>query len=232
LCGTFLYVGEPPTAQKLKITKDQEECCRHHLVDESLVVDKASRGIKNVVICLWPGPDQTVPVHERYLEGQRAITLDNLACRFDPRIVLLWTTDALIIGNSDPIGHNVMIDTRKNPPVNVTIPSGARQRHQFLRQEPEPVAVSCSIHPWMRGWVVIRNTPYMAVTDDNGEFILDNLPVGTWDFACWHERAGFLTDVVRGGMPVKWRRGRLRVEIRPGENDLGTIELQPPLFER
>ena len=85
------------------------------------------------------------------------------------------------------------------------------------------MSVSCSIHPWMRGWLLVRDTPYMAVTDQDGRFEIKRLPVGQWEFAFWHERAQFLTTVVQEGRKVTWKRGRTRLAIKPGSNELGVV---------
>jgi len=230
--GQFLYDGDPPKPAKLRITKDEEECCKHDLVDESLIVNRENHGLKNVVIYLYLGRGDTVPVHDSYIAtGKQERKLDNLACRFDPRVVLLWKSQTLRIGNSDPIGHNALIDTRKNPPINVTIPSGGSFKHSFQLQEREPVPVSCSIHPWMRGWVLVRDSPYMAVTDKDGKFEIKNLPVGQWEFVCWHEKASFLTEVVRAGKRAEWKRGRVQVRIKGGDNDMGAVTVRPTQFK-
>ncbi len=228
LKGQFLYGGDPPQPDKLTITKDEQECCQHNLVDESLVVQREDHGLRSVVVFLYPARDQQVAVHPSYDADEKAEwKLDNQACRFDPHVLLLWKRHTLLIGNSDPIGHNAMVDTRKNRPINVTIPSGETIRHKFTLEEREPIAVSCSIHPWMRAWLLVRDNPYMAVTDEHGRFEIKNLPVGKWEFAFWQERASFLTDVVLNGQPVRWKRGRTEIEIKPGDNDLGVVTIEP-----
>jgi hypothetical protein len=232
LRGQVVFDGDPPVPKKLQITKDEEECCKHNLVDESIWVNSSSRGLKNVVIYLYPAPDQKVPIHPSYEALEQAEQeLDNSACRFAPRVVLLRTKQTLVIGNSDPIGHNVMIDTQKNPPMNVTIPSGGSLKKSFEMEERSPVSVSCSIHPWMRGWLLIRDHPYMAVTDENGAFEIQNLPVGTWEFVFWHERPKFLTDVTVGGQRKEWRRGRAQLTIQSGDMDLGVVKVAAEHFK-
>ncbi len=169
-----------------------------------------------------------MPIHASYeADAKSDRKLDNDACRFNPHVLLLWKQQTLLIGNSDPIGHNAMVDTRKNPPINVTIPSGETVRHTFALAEREPVSVSCSIHPWMRGWLLIRDNPYMAVTDEHGKFEIKNLPVGKWEFAFWQERSSFLTDVAVNGKESHWKRGRVEIDIQPGDNDLGVVTVQP-----
>ena len=232
LRGRFVFAGDPPAPKKLTITKDQEECCKHNLVDESLVVNPDGHGLKNVVIYLAPARNEKLPIHPDYAAAEGTeLELDNKACRFDPRVALLWTKQTLMIGNTDPIGHNAMIDTQKNPPVNVTIPSGGALKKSFSEEERLPVPVSCSIHPWMRGWLLIRANPYMAVTDDQGRFEMKNVPVGTWEFVFWHERATYLTEVQVDGKPAQWRRGRTSIAIQPDGVDLGVVTVAAERFQ-
>lgn len=232
LHGQIIFHGQPPVPAKLKITKDEEECCKHNLVDESLVVSSRDHGLKNVIVFLYPPRRDKITIHPSYQKSAQAEKkLDNNACRFDPHVVLLRTSQTLVVGNSDPIGHNAMVDTQKNPPVNVTIPSGGIFKHTFTREERLPVPVSCSIHPWMRGWVLIRDNPYMAVTDEHGIFQIENLPLGKWEFVFWQEKATYLTQVSVDGKPTEWKRGRLTVKIAAGDNDLGVITVEPELFQ-
>lgn len=232
LKGQFVYEGDPFEPKKLTITKDQEECCKHNLVDESLLVAAEGGGLRNVVVFLVPAKDVKVPIHpdlEATANAERK--LDNTSCRFEPRVVTLWTKQTLVIGNSDPIGHNAMIDTVKNPPVNVTIPSGGSLSKTFAAEERIPVPVSCSIHPWMRGWLLIRDNPYMAVTDKEGRFELQNVPVGKWEFVFWHERATYLTEVTIDGKLTQWRRGRTEIDIDADGVDLGVIKVAAKHFK-
>lgn len=54
------------------------------------------------------------------------------------------------------------------------------------------MTVECNIHPWMKAvWLVIDH-PYGATTNANGEFKIEKLPAGDYEFAVWHERAGYL----------------------------------------
>ncbi len=156
--------------------------------------------------------------------------MDNNACRFDPHVALIWTGQKVVIGNSDPIGHNVNLTSNDSEAFNETIPSGGTIEKTFAKSKRMPVSISCSIHPWMKGWVMVRDNPYMAVTDKDGKFEIKNLPVGKWQFMFWQEMAGYVAEVKRNGKPEKWRRGILEVEIKPGKNDQGEIVVNPELF--
>ncbi len=241
LSGQIIYSGMPPVPDKVKITSDQEVCGKHNVIDESLLVNPRNRGLQNVIIYLYQDKSsrrataedkKDVPIHESYMAlKSEPVKLDNNGCRFAPHVALLWTARKLLIGNSDPIGHNVKIETRQNGQTNDTIPSGATIEKTFEEPERLPAGVSCSIHPWMKGWLVVRDTPYMAVTDKDGKFEIKNLPVGKWRFMFWQEAAGYLREVTVGGKPQKWSRGIVELEIKSGSNDLGEILVKPDMFK-
>ena len=70
-----------------------------------------------------------------------------------------------------------------------------------------------------------REHPYVAVSALDGTFKISKLPAGELEFQVWHERVGYLAT-------PSWKRGRLKMTIKPGVNDLGTIELDPALFDK
>ncbi len=180
LSGRFVFDGVPPIPEKLKITSDQPMCGQHDLQNEALLVNPHNKGVQNIIIYLYqnksgarltPYDSKEVPIHEDYLACEKEVVkLDNKGCRFDPHVALIWNRQKVLLGNSDPVGHNVKIDCRDNLQSNDTIPSGDTIEKQFDKAERFPAPVSCSIHPWMKGWIVIRDTPYMAVTDADGKF--------------------------------------------------------------
>ncbi len=56
---------------------------------------------------------------------------------------------------------------------------------QFDR--PGIVRVFCDIHSHMSAYVLIFTHRFFAVTDDDGRYRLDNLPLGTYTVIAWHE---------------------------------------------
>lgn len=233
LTGRFVFDGVPPEMKPVKVTSDIEFCSKHHPLDESLVVNSENRGIANVVVALTVGrSEQPPPVHPSYDESaQDAVTLDNRQCAFVPHVVILRTTQTLQILNSDAIAHNTKIDTLSNPAINPTLPAGDTMEYKFPLPEKMPARVSCSIHPWMCAWLIVRADPYAAVSDRDGRFTIRNLPAGRWNFQVWHEKGRFITRAVRDGKAVDWPRGRLTVDIQPDQTtDLGEVHLSAQLL--
>jgi plastocyanin len=232
LTVTFLYDGDAPKADPLKITRDNEFCAKFKVVDESLVVNPKNKGLANVIGFLYVARGGTKPpVHPSFAATADAkVKFDNDHCRFAPHVLPVRTSQTLVIGNSDAIGHNAKVDTFKNPPFNYTIPANGELEHRFEVEEQRPTRVSCSIHPWMSAWLLIRDNPYMAASDENGKLTVKNLPVGTWTFQFWQERAGYVSQGTQNGKKLAWPKGRVDVEIKPGANSLGEIRLPPTLF--
>jgi hypothetical protein len=232
LVGRFVFDGPIPLQEPISINKDVEFCSKHNPVDETLVVDRENRGIANVVVRLeTKSGDAPLVVHDSYRESESArVALDNRGCRFSPRICVLRTTQTLVISNNDEVSHNTAAYLDRNDPFNEVTAVGQSTERRIERPERVPVKVACSIHPWMSGWLVVSDHPYAAVTDATGRFRIKNVPTGERTFQVWQEKAGWIARGLRDGRPVEWKRGRVTVTIKPGDNDLGEIHLTADVF--
>lgn len=227
----FVLDGKPSEATPIAVTKDAQFCGKHGLKDESVVIKKSGE-ISNVVVFMYLTSSSKKPsVHPDYkkLDGTE-VALKNENCRYQPRILTLLTSQTLVASNPDPVGHNTKIDTfdPANPSQNFNLPAGSEVKHKFNKEERLPIPVSCSIHPWMKGYVLIKDNPYMGVSDENGEINIKNVPAGSWTFRIWQEKAGYISEAKA---PVKLSKGRFKVTIKPGENDLGTFKVSASEFK-
>ena len=223
LTGKFVIEGDAPKPAPLAVTKDEQVCGKHGLHDESVEVG-TGEGLKNVVIFLT---DKKAPIHPDYEETATAtVRFDNEHCRFEPHILPLRTTQTLEIHNSDPVAHNSNLTPLGDAPFNQLISENKATGYQFHKQQNTPVMVTCSIHPWMRGYVFPRDNPYAAVTGDDGSFEIKNLPAGKHEFQVWQEAVG--------GLSAKpdWKKGKFKLEIQEGDNDLGTIQVAAGLLKK
>jgi len=232
LQGRFVYGGDPPERKPIVVTADKDFCGKHNLLEEHLVVHPGNRGLANVFIWLYLARDESLPaVPDSHGALAKAdVTLDCRGCRFEPHARVLWTTQTLLIRNLNPIGDSAKIDTLSNPPINMVIPIKGEWRQTYAVAERLPARVSCSLHPWESGWLLVKDHPYMAVSDADGRFAIQGLPPGKWTFQFWHEQAGYLTEVQHQGQATVWKRGRAEFEIKPGLTDLGELVVAPERF--
>ena len=231
LKGKFVYGGDVPKAAAIAVTADKAFCGKKPLTSEAVVVGEKG-GLANVILFLYLARGDSVKVDPAYdaLKGE-AVRMDNVACRFEPHVALLWTEQKIVFGNKDTVGHNTKVDSSAKP-INPLLPANAELEVKFDEAERLPVSVGCNIHPWMRGWLVVRDNPYFAVTDAEGNFEIKNIPAGDWTFQVWHESAGYVREVKIGGKDVEWPRGRLEVSITEGgEKDLGEVTVPADAFE-
>ena len=223
LTGRFVYDGTPPERKKLKVDKDVECCGKFDIRDESLMVG-SDGGLQNVFVYLRTRGVAIHPELERTIP--KRVTLDNRDCIFMPHCMVIWyPKQEYYIVNSDPVAQNVAFSPPGDAPANVIIPVKKDATWRFGRSQIVPVPIACNYHPWESAYVLPRDNPYATVSGKDGTFRIAKLPVGDLEFQAWHERVGYLS------IP-QWPKGRFNVKLKPGVNDLGTIRLQPALFEK
>ena len=177
--GTVKFDGTPPAPKEIPPTKDKQVCGKAPILDESLVVDKGTKGIQWAVVAV------------RGVEGKwngKGATLDQKGCTFHPHVLVMPPGKVTIL-NSDGVLHNFHSYSKKNPPVNRAQP-GFRKKMDVELKQPEIVKITCDAHPWMAGWIVVSDDPYVAVTDAKGDFTIKNVPPGTYSLEVWQETLG------------------------------------------
>lgn len=223
--GRLVLDGPVPEPLPLDITRDEDVCGDLQLVDESLVVQPQNLGIRYVAV--WLDSRDKVPVHpDLQALPEKPPVLDNRNCRFEPRMLALRTGQTLAISNSDPIAHNAAVFARRNQPFSEIIPMNQPLLKSFPRPELLPIRVDCSIHAWMKAWLVIQDHPYVAVTDVDGRFELRHVPAGKWKFRFWHERPGNLTQLRQQAAIITLDKGAWELTVAPSDTlDLGDLQV-------
>ena len=213
VAGTITFDGELPKIKPLSISADAAKgcCAEGESVDDtdmSLLVDKDSKGIANVVVAL------TVEGHEVKLP-EAPVVVDQQKCRFSPHITVVHEGTEIAFQNSDSVPHNVHTYPVKNPGINVTVAAG-KDTKQVLKTA-EPVKVACDIHPWMGGYVYVTDATHWTTTAADGSFSIDGVPPGEYKLEIWHEKLG----KGKGTAVVKPDGTCAAVEIKMGEKKKG-----------
>ncbi len=189
ITGVVTYAGPAPAPQKVKITKDVQVCGKEQHYKEDLVVG-SDKGIKNVVVKIT-----NISAGKPLASLNPDPRLDQRYCWFKPHVLLMPVGATLRILNSDGILHNLHTYSKRNPPINTGQP-GFKKEMKFTFKYPEAVRVTCDVHPWMNGYVVVAENPYYALTDDSGKYTLTDVPAGTYTVEFWQETLGTQTQQV------------------------------------
>ncbi|WP_417383297.1 hypothetical protein [Gimesia sp.] len=216
LSGKFIYTGEPV---KQKRTPFPEPL--------SLVVGP-QKGIKNIFVYLKHRSLKENQIHPEYQKLPDQVVIQHQGNCIEPHAIALWQPhQKLVVLNKDPIQHQTHLFPLKNRLPDSIHQNPARKKIiEFEHAEFLPVLIKCDIHPWESGYLMVLDHPYFAITDETGAFQIKNLPVGEWEFRLWHEQAGRLAA------REEWDRGRIKMQIKPGDNDLGEIKVAPEVFDR
>lgn len=220
LKGRFAFDGNPPTMSPYDVTKDQATCTANGKapLQQTLLVDSATKGIKNVVVFVRNAPR----VHESAGPSKEPVLYDQKECVFVTHVLPLTVGQPLQLKNSDNVGHNTNIRGKKNT-FNQTIPAGASIPFVPQKEEALPAPVNCSIHPWMSAYMLPRKNSYYAVTGEDGTFEIPNLPAGEeLEIQVWHESAtgpgGGLVLSTPEAKANKWsKKGRFKIQLKQDE---------------
>ena len=218
--GRFIFEGDPPTMPPYPVNKDATVCAPggQPPPQESLVVDSATKGIANIAIY----PRKVSRVHETAGPKTEPFVFDQEVCVFLTHVAAVTVDQPIEIKNSDNVGHNTNISGQNS--FNQTIPSGGSTPFAAKREEATPAPVSCSIHPWMRAYLLPRKNAYFAVTKPDGSFEIANLPAGEEvEIQVWHESAAggkgalFVDD--DAAKALEWDdKGRFKITLEENED--------------
>ena len=181
IVGNIRFAGMIPSPRQLEISKDQEVCGRTEKFDRSLVVGE-SKGLQNVLVSL-----RDISVGKEF-SAKKSI-LDQRDCVYDPRIVVVPVGQPLSIMNNDGVLHSLHTHSVRNPAFNKAQPKFKKEIVQIF-SFPEVIKLTCDVHSWMSGWIVVSQHPYYAVSGVEGYFTLANVPEGNYELLFWHEKLG------------------------------------------
>ena len=234
LTGTIVVDGDvgPQPEEAVGDSPDKAVCLVDGKIplDDNIVVNSENAGLRDVYVMMYLKKKEPEAIHPSYDEKKtQEMTLDNEQCRFVPHAMFVRTGQKLVLKNSDAVGHNCHITTFNNEH-NPTLPANSTAEVVFDTEDTRPGNVTCDLHQWMDGVIFIRDNPYVAITDADGKFTIENLPAGEWEFQFWHKKVGYLKSL-EATVDIS-RKGVAELEIKTGEtNDLGKMSLPADSFK-
>lgn len=236
LTMTVVLDGEVPAPKKLDMKADPK-CGTDPSFSEELVVDPKTKAIANIVFMIDTKKTKLEPaqIHPDLRDVPAAKpVLDNVKCLFVPHILSVRTGQTIEVKNSDSAAHNAKFSFFENTEVNKMIQPGNSEPVKTAKDEKAPTKVECNIHPWMNAFVIVANHPYVGISDAAGKIKIEKLPAGTEiDFRIWHESQDkSIEEVTLGGKKETWKKGSVKMTLKEGANDLGTLLIKPDRFRK
>ena len=107
---------------------------------------------------------------------------------FNPHILPIVKGTTVNFLNSDDVLHNVFSPDGCADKFNLgTWPKGETRSYTF--KNPGCISVMlCNVHPEMEAYVLVLETPYYAVSENDGSYKIKDVPAGKYTLKCWHEK--------------------------------------------
>jgi hypothetical protein len=190
--GSVRYTGSQPAPKQIDMSEDPACVAAHKTKahDESLLVGKRV-GLANAFVYI-----------EKGLEGKTfeipaaPVVIDQSGCWFHPRVMGIQVGQILRILNSDPVTHNIHPMAMTNREWNHSQGPGEPPVDRHFTKPEIMIPVKCNIHSWMHAFIGVVDSPYFAVTADDGSYHLPNLPPGSYTLSIWHEKLGVQRQAV------------------------------------
>jgi plastocyanin len=123
-----------------------------------------------------------------------AVVLDQKGCIYSPGIFAVQTGQKITVKNSDTCIHNVhTISQAGNTDHNDAQMSGGADLTYTFDKPESFLKFQCDVHPWMRAWVTVVDSPYFSVSGADGKFTIKNVPPGKYTIIASHRKLGTQT---------------------------------------
>lgn len=204
LIAMLVACSTPSTAPVAPPTSADAEADAAKARGEAIVVGKApavSGGLSSIVIL--------EPKEPREFPPQTGMPImDQISQVFTPAVLFVRTGQPSEFRNSDEILHNIRVrnDETKEAAFNIALPTAGTYTYTFHKDG--FYDVGCDIHPAMAAVIIASTSPYTALAETDGRFVVNKpVPAGAYT-------ATVFADV---------RRIDRTVEVVAGRTDLGEI---------
>jgi plastocyanin len=153
-------------------------------VSGKVIIEQNGRSIHsaaNAVVWLTPAKGEAPRPQEKVF---RLVQKNK---HFSPHLLVVPIGSAVLFPNEDPFFHNVFSVYEGTRFDLGLYESGSSKEVHFNR--PGPSYIFCNIHPEMSAVIMVMGTPYYATTDPAGDYSIEGVPAGDYEFSVWYESA-------------------------------------------
>jgi hypothetical protein len=197
---------------------DAEKCNQNWKIDEN-------RGVANVFVWLRPPKDYYFKLTEKDLKPYKdsVIELKQPHCAFIPHAFTVFpsyyddktkkqkpTGQEVVVVNNATIAHNTKWAGQGQKGNDKLIAKGEKITIEptLRANDKYEITFNCSAHAFMNAFARAFDHPFATVTDKDGNFKLENVPVGVdLEVVAWHEKAGYAQEGGQAGVKKKLKDG-------------------------
>lgn len=224
ISGSVRLAGEVPKNIWLDVSKDANFCGTRK-ASPRLRISKA-HGVQDAIVWI-----ENIAEGKQWTQVRSRLVLEQRGCEYSPHIVLLPFGSPLEIVNRDPVLHNVhtFIGAEAGPTAfNIAQPLKGQRTVLNSTQFKKPgvyLATCDAGHPWMSAYIMVASHPYHALTDEHGNFQLENIPPGEYTLKMWHEGVAIEKTEMQNGRPKAYKyeapyEMERPVSVSPGKKTL------------
>lgn len=143
------------------------------------VIDRAGRPVADAVVVAVPTGGVSRPP-SRPLSA----TIHQVGKEFRPRVSLVSVGTPVAFPNHDEVKHHVYSFSpakRFELPLYRGIPP-----HPVVFDRAGVVVIGCNIHDWMVAYVYVSESPHAALTQGDGQAVIDQLVPRSYTVRVWH----------------------------------------------
>jgi plastocyanin len=135
------------------------------------------------------------------------VVLDQRNIDFTPHVLAVRVGTLVDFPNDDRVLHNVF-SFRDGKVFDLGLyPVGTRKQVKF--DKPGLSRIFCNIHPNMAAYVMAVDSPYFAVSTEDGTFTIPSVPAGRYTYHAWRSGAaspatGAFTNGTGAELAVEW----------------------------
>ena len=211
LSGKVTFSGAPPPEKKLPLAADPI-CSR--FVEKGLApgmtrlyLQGEDRALADVVVSL-------TGISQRVRSSEKNVLVEQY-CNIEPYISAASVGQRILLQNRDRVLHSPRLESKDNGEMHRTLLPGSSNSFSFELRAPEDfIRIRCEVHPWEFAYVSAFDHPFFAVTDKNGNFMINGIPSGRYTVKAHHRKAGAVTKEVE----IEWHRNtdlQFVIEIPP-----------------
>lgn len=208
--GQVAFLGSPPVPVQFKVVKNPDVCGQ----ERSLMKVDVRNGFLTGAVVVLEGVEKGKPFLPQTLAGAApgegtfqhqggealGLQVHTKGCNFGPFTGVVAADQPIQFGNQDSIKHILHTFVAKGQKGSIlrTIHNRDIQPDDEMQltmsskklQDSRMVRFACNRHDFMENWLYVLKNPYFAITDEKGQFVIDNIPPGHYTLRAWHPLLG------------------------------------------